>query len=338
MSLIKEDLLEWSKETLIGSETAEITEIRELRQEASSRKYYRLKGKQSSFIGVFSPPESEINQQFVFLSSFLRDQGITVPEVYFFDLTKGFMLLEDFGDDLYQFKLNKNNFKHLFSCAINQMIAIQMCSSNKKIPSMGEVEIKMQMLLLEEWFLSKLLKVKINQQEKDSLSNLYNFISHDLAEQPRTLCHFDFESRNLIALKDGGIGVLDFQDAVWGPICLDPAALFKDLYLELTEKEIEDLLEMYIDRSIQLGLNKVNKIEDIKKSFDMACLQRELRILGTLSRLHLRDKKSFRLADLNKTLSFVIQTCKKYEELIEVSEYFQNKIAPVLTKFLKDIL
>lgn len=338
MSLLKEDLLDWSKKTLRGSEISEIIEIVELRQEASTRKYFRLIGNNSSLIGVISPPDSELNQQFVFLSGFLKNQGIKVPEVFFFEPDKGFILLEDFGDDSYQFKLNKNNFIHLFSYAIDQMIAIQLCNTDKKIPSMGEDDMKAQMLLVEEWFLSKLLKVNINVQEKNFLSNLYNFISEDLLKQPKTLCHFDFESRNLIALKDGGAGVLDFQDAVWGPIFLDPAALFKDLYLDLNEKEIEGLLELYIDRSHKLGLDKVNQIKDIKKSFDMTCLQRQLRILGTLSRLHIRDKKSFRLSDLEQTLSFVIQTCKKYEELIEVSEFFGNRIEPLLTKFLKDIL
>ena len=139
-------------------------------------------------------------------------------------------------------------------------------------------------------------------------------------------------------LKDGNAGVLDFQDAVYGPIFLDPAALFKDLYLEIKDEELNALQEEYLSRSDELGLTQVSAIKNPRKSLDLTGLQRQLRILGTLSRLHLRDGKSFRLPDLHKTLNFVIETTTKYEELNEVSNYLKEKVAPLLAQTLKESL
>jgi aminoglycoside/choline kinase family phosphotransferase len=139
-------------------------------------------------------------------------------------------------------------------------------------------------------------------------------------------------------LQDGNAGVLDFQDAVYGPIFLDPSALFKDLYLKIKDEELNALLEEYLSRSNELGLKLVRTIKNPRKSFDLTGLQRQLRILGTLSRLHLRDGKSFRLSDLPKTLNFVMDTSMKYQELNEVSNYLKERVAPLLTQKLKENL
>ena len=338
MSLLKERLLQWSNEKLKGSGKPEMFEIEALRKEASTREYFRLKGKGNSMIGVFSPPETELNEQFVFLSNYFRNNGVTVPEVFYFDLVNGFMLVEDFGDDSYQFKLNRKNYHHLFSAAIDEMINIQLCQRDKRISVLGESDFYDQMLLFEDWFLKGLLGIDLGNEKTELFSDLYKVVIKDLKEQPKVLCHFDFESRNLMILQDGNAGVIDFQDAVYGPIFLDPAALFKDLYLEIKDKELNDLLEEYISRSNELGLMQVSSIKNPRKSFDLTGLQRQLRILGTLSRLHLRDGKSFRLPDLTKTLYFIMETSIKYQELNEVSNYLRERVAPLLTEKLKEIL
>ncbi len=338
MSLLKERLLQWSNEKLKGSGKPEMFEIEALRKEASTREYFRLKGKGNSMIGVFSPPETELNEQFVFLSNYFRNNGVTVPEVFYFDLVNGFMLVEDFGDDSYQFKLNRKNYHHLFSAAIDEMINIQLCQRDKRISVLGESDFYDQMLLFEDWFLKGLLGIDLGNEKTELFSDLYKVVIKDLKEQPKVLCHFDFESRNLMILQDGNAGVIDFQDAVYGPIFLDPAALFKDLYLEIKDKELNDLLEEYISRSNELGLKQVSSIKNPRKSFDLTGLQRQLRILGTLSRLHLRDGKSFRLPDLTKTLYFIMETSIKYQELNEVSNYLRERVAPLLIEKLKEIL
>tara|TARA_B100001123_G_scaffold450986_1_gene625745 strand:+ start:1192 stop:2208 length:1017 start_codon:yes stop_codon:yes gene_type:complete len=335
MSEIKERLFSWSNKKLKSSGKLAMTAIYPLRQEASTREYFRLNNKKESLIGVFSPPERELNEQFIFLSKFFKKRGITVPEVLFFDLKNGLMLIEDFGDDSYQFRLNENNFHDLFSSAIDEMICIQGCPINSKIPTLGSNELKNQMVLFEEWFLEGFLELKLRKKEKDLFSKLYEGVLHDLQKQPKVLCHFDFESRNLMILRNGNTGVLDFQDATYGPIFLDPVSLFKDLYLEITEADEVFLLKEYLERSKELRLGHSLEIASSIRSFDLTGLQRQLRILGTLSRLHLRDGKSFRLKDLNKTLKFVIETCNKYEEFNEVSNFLDKEVIPLLNLALK---
>ena len=211
MSLLKEGLLEWSNKKLKGSGNPEMFEIEGLRQEASTREYFRLKGKGNSLIGVFSPPETELNEQFIFLSNFFRNNGVTVPEVFYFDLESGWMLVEDFGDDSYQFKLNKKNYHHLFSAAIDEMINIHLCQKDEKIPVLEEIDLQNQMRLFEHWFLKDLLGLELGREETDLFSNLYKVVVQDLKEQPKVMCHFDFESRNLMILQDGNAGVLDLS-------------------------------------------------------------------------------------------------------------------------------
>ena len=338
MSDIKKRLFEWSNIMLIGSGRAKAFEIKRLRQEASTREYFRLNSKDGSHIGVFSPPSTELNKQFIFLSDFFKKEGVTVPEVLFSDTKKGLMLIEDFGDNSYQFSLNQKNHHHLFSAAIDEMICIHQCPTHPNLPSLSETKMASQMHLFEEWFLVGLLGLKVGQVEKQMISNLYQEVLNDLVQQPQVLCHFDFETRNLMVLENGHTGVLDFQDATFGPIFLDPVSLFKDLYFDISDEEINNMLKEYISRSAELNLMEKLDIQDVRKSFDLTGLQRQLRILGTLSRLHLRDGKAFRLPDLIKTLYFVIETSSKYFELKDFSEYSKKKVAPALSLTLKGIL
>ena len=144
MPKIRNSLFEWSNKMLNNSNLAPLNTIVKLREEASSRQYFRLRNKESSLIGVFSPPEKELNRQFVFLSLFLKKEGVTVPEVFYFDESLGFMLIEDFGDEAFQFSINRSNFHHLFSSAIDEMVNINKCPHNENLSSLSRKDLKDQ--------------------------------------------------------------------------------------------------------------------------------------------------------------------------------------------------
>jgi hypothetical protein len=194
------------------------------------------------------------------------------------------------------------------------------------------------MLLFEEWFLRGLLQINSTSEEIEMINSMYDEILDNLEKQPKALCHFDFETRNLMVLESGSTGVLDFQDATFGPIFLDPASLLKDLHLELKDSEVNQFLDSFLSKSIESGLIKEVDFLEARECFDFASLQRQLRILGTLSRLHLRDKKSFRLPDLIKTLEFFIETTSKYKRFKAISSHLGNKILPILKLKIKEIL
>ena len=338
MHKIQKSLFEWSNKVLNNSNLAPLNTIVKLREEASSREYFRLTNEDSSLIGVFSPPEKELNRQFVFLSLFLKKEGVTVPEVFYFDEGLGFMLIEDFGDEAFQFFINRSNFHHLFSSAIDEMVNINKCPHNENLSSLSRKDLRDQMLLFEEWFLRGLLQIKSKSEEIKMINSMYDEILDNLEKQPKALCHFDFETRNLMVLENGNTGVLDFQDAIFGPIFLDPASLLKDLHLELKDSEVNQFLDTFLSKSKESGLIKELEFQEAREYFDFASLQRQLRILGTLSRLHIRDKKSFRLPDLVKTLEFFIETTSKYKKFKTISNHSRNKILPILKLKIKEIL
>ena len=193
------------------------------------------------------------------------------------------------------------------------------------------------MSLFEEWFLINLLDIKISGSLKKLITKSYDLILEGFFSQPQVICHFDFESRNLMVLKNGKAGVLDFQDAVKGPIFLDPAALIKDLYQDWSEEQIDMLLGIYLSKAQESSLISLSDELKLQRWFDLAGLQRQLRILGTLSRLYLRDKKSFRLPDLEKTLLLCIRSSSKYKDLSQLAS-FLDSLLPELNNRLKNIL
>ena len=336
MSEIKKKLFNWSNASLEELHQPIALSIKPLREEASFRRYFRLKRREDSIIGVYYPPEMESNKEFIFFSKYFKERNINVPEILNFDLQQGFILLEDFGDDLYEFKLNASNRKELYELAIKELIKIHSCKDTKNIQRLTKENSTAQMKLFEEWFLEGLLGFNISTEIKSLLNAVYGLIETILFDQPQVLCHFDFESRNLILLPNGGVGVLDYQDAILGPIFLDPVSLLKDLNCISNRKEIISFLKIYTSKACEENLLPKMKERDYLRYFDFTGLQRQLRILGTLSRLHLRDKKSYRLPDLIKTLDFLLETSSNYTELKDFNNFLKDIISPELTKSLKE--
>ena len=335
MTNIPADLLTWANEQLSAAGDDLVEKAIPLREEASFRKYFRLIRGSDSLIGVFSPPDKESNENFLFFSQFLKDNQVRVPEVICHDLKKGFMVLEDFGDRLYQFELSKKNAHSLYAAALEEMIAIQTSPANSRVAKLSYEKAFEQIVLFEEWFLKGFLGFNLQDRESDLLKESYQIILKTFFEQPQVLCHFDFESRNIMVLEDGCAGILDFQDSIIGPIFLDPVSLLKDLDRVWKPEDLEGFLSDYILKARIAGILPDVEETVMKRWFDLAGLQRQLRILGTLSRLHLRDGKSYRLVDLKQTLLYMIDASSGYKNLTELSIFLQKRILPALESNLK---
>ena len=335
MTNIPEELLAWANEQLLVAEDELVEEVIPLREEASFRKYFRLIRKSDSLIGVFSPPDKESNERFLFFSQFFKENQVRVPQVIYHDFKKGFMVLEDFGDKLYQFELSRKNAHSLYSAALDEMIAIQTSIPSSSLETLSYDQAAEQIMLFEEWFLKGFLNFDLQDAESILLKESYEIILQTFFEQPQVLCHFDFESRNIMVLEDGCAGILDFQDAVIGPVFLDPVSLLKDLDNVWKPEEFNQFLSDYVLKAQAAGV--LPDVDDnmMKRWIDLAGLQRQLRILGTLTRLHLRDGKSYRLVDLKQTLLYMIDASSRYENLSKLSVFLQKKILPALESKLK---
>jgi len=245
------------------------------------------------------------------------------------------MVLEDFGDKLYQFELSRKNAHSLYSAALDEMIAIQTSIPSSSLETLSYERAAEQIMLFEEWFLKEFLGLDLQDTESILLKESYEIILQTFFEQPQVLCHFDFESRNIMVLEDGCAGILDFQDAVIGPIFLDPVSLLKDLDNVWKPEEFNQFLSDYVLKAQAAGV--LPDVDDniIKRWIDLVGLQRQLRILGTLTRLHLRDGKSYRLVDLKQTLLYMIDASSSYENLNKLSIFLQKKILPALESKMK---
>ena len=338
MTNIPEDLLAWVNKKLLAAGDSLVEEAVPLREEASFRKYFRLSSKSDSMIGVFSPPDKESSERFLFFSQFLKENQVRVPEVIYHDIDKGFLVLEDFGDKLYQFELSKKNAHSLYAAALDEMIAIQTSIPSHEITTLSYDQAMKQIMLFEEWFLKGFLGLDLQERESNLLQDSYKIILQAFFDQPQVLCHFDFESRNIMVLEDGCAGILDFQDAIIGPIFLDPVSLLKDLDHVWKTEDSNEFLNDYLFKAAKEGV--LPEVEDstIMRWFDLTGLQRQLRILGTLSRLHLRDNKSYRLVDLKQTLIYMIDATSNYKDLSELNIFLKKKILPALDLKLRDIL
>jgi len=332
---IPEGLLTWANKQLLSAGDSLVKKAVPLREEASFRKYFRLIRDSDTLIGVFSPPDKESNERFLFFSQFFKENQVRVPQVIYHDFKKGFMVLEDFGDKLYQFELSRKNAHSLYSAALDEMIAIQTSIPSSSLETLSYDQAAEQIMLFEEWFLKGFLNYDLQDAESILLKESYEIILQTFFEQPQVLCHFDFESRNIMVLEDGCAGILDFQDAVIGPVFLDPVSLLKDLDNVWKPEEFNQFLSDYVLKAQAAGV--LPDVDDnmMKRWIDLAGLQRQLRILGTLTRLHLRDGKSYRLVDLKQTLLYMIDASSRYENLSKLSVFLQKKILPALESKLK---
>ena len=332
---IPEDLLTWANKQLLSAGDSLVKKVVPLREEASFRKYFRLIRDSDTLIGVFSPPDKESNERFVFFSQFFNENQVRVPQVIYHDFKKGFMVLEDFGDKLYQFELTRKNAHSLYSAALDEVIAIQTSIPSSSLETLSYDRAAEQIMLFEEWFLKGFLNFDLQDTESILLKESYGIILQTFFEQPQVLCHFDFESRNIMVLEDGCAGILDFQDAVIGPVFLDPVSLLKDLDNVWKPEEFNQFFSDYVLKAKVAGVLPDVDDNTMKRWIDLAGLQRQLRILGTLTRLHLRDGKSYRLVDLKQTLRYMIDASSSYENLSKLSVFLQKKVLPALESKLK---
>ncbi len=335
MTEMKDDLLNWA--LMQGSSLGykDIESLQPLREQASLRHYFRFQTDTGTKIAVISEPNSKQNELFEIHSNFLRKNGIRVPKVEAFDHLKGFMILEDFGDKVVQLEINEENKELLFKKSLQKIHQLQEIKPPDDLLKLTAEIMKQQMSLFEEWFMS-FIELDYSANDKKMLNDSWELILKECSRQSHVICHFDFEFRNLMLLKKNEIGILDFQDLCIGPYAIDLVSILKDIENPLNSEDLINYLKYYIE---VIKGNKVDdsKISDFEKDLDFAGFQRQFRILGTLSRLHLRDKKSFRLKDLKQTLKFLQVDLEKYDSLKQLANFLTEKVEPKLIKTLRNI-
>ena len=294
--------------------------------DASFRRYFRVKVPEGQFIVMDAPPEKENIESFIRIAGLLARSHVNVPTIFQQNLTDGFLLLEDFGSQCFLDQLKAHNATELYQSAFDTLFKMQSYTSiqNCGLPGYNEPLLQRELGIFEDWFLNQLLDILIPTSIWETVRTI---LVNSALEQPITCVHRDYHSRNLMVLNDDSPGVIDFQDAVIGPITYDLVSLLRDCYIAWPNQQVELWMTQYYDRLLQAELIACNPA-CFKRWFDLMGMQRHLKAIGIFSRLHLRDGKSNYLDDIPRTLNYVTTICAAYPELVEFSDFLKNQVLP----------
>jgi aminoglycoside/choline kinase family phosphotransferase len=305
-----QSLQSWAKLQLNDSECY----LKPASNDASFRSYWRVFSQDKTYIIMDAPPEHEDCIPFITISQILNNSGVLVPIVKAQDLKQGFLLLTDLGTVQYLNVLNKNTFKALYNDACDALHTIQQQTTHENIPEYNSQLLSKELCLFEEWFISEHLGINLNLGQKSTLDNALKLLIDNALNQPQTFVHRDYHSRNLMKTKNNNPGILDFQDAVIGPITYDLVSLLKDCYISWDKSLVNELSDKFRQKYNLLNDTNINS-KQWQRWFDLMGVQRHLKVLGIFCRLNYRDDKPGYLKDLNLTLHYVYQVCSQYDEL-----------------------
>jgi len=275
-------------------------------EDASFRSYLRLECGKDSFIVMDAPPQQEPCDQFIAVAHKLRDAGLNAPEIIATNLAEGFLLLTDFGGKDYLSQLDPKTEGALYADALAALLKMQAGIDARDLPDYDEVLLQREMDLFHDWFLVKLLGVELDASQQASWQRVKQALVENALVQPRVFVHRDYHSRNLMKLRRDNPGILDFQDAVHGPVTYDLVSLLRDCYVAWPVARVEQLVLDYYESARDTGLVDVDAAR-FKRWFDLMGIQRHLKAIGIFSRLNIRDGKPDYLKDIPRTLEYLRQ-------------------------------
>jgi aminoglycoside/choline kinase family phosphotransferase len=271
-----------------------------------------------TLIVMDAPPQHEDCRPFLHVAKLFENAGAHVPHVYAQDLEQGFLLLSDLGNTTYLQALHGENAgtaRELYGAATDALIKLQLASRENQLPPYDEALLLREMRLFPEWYIAKHLNVTLSEAQYAKLETVFaRIIANNLA-QPRVYVHRDYHSRNLMRLEEDNPGILDFQDAVYGPITYDLASLFKDAYIRWEEAQVIDWLIRYWEKARKAGLPVHEDFSGFYRDYEWMGVQRHLKVLGIFARLFHRDGKDGYLKDLPLVMAYLRAACARYIDL-----------------------
>ena len=301
--------------------------------DASFRRYFRIefsdKCSPKTLIVMDAPPEHEDCVSFLYVANIFSAANVHVPEILAKDLEQGFLLLSDLGKTTYleSIGVNSSIADDLYHDAIDALIRIQSDSCTGELPDYDENLLLQELNFFPDWYLAKHLKVVLNTNQTEELNNCFKKIIDNNLAQPRVYVHRDFHSRNLMVTIPNP-GIIDFQDAVYGPITYDLVSLLKDAYIYWDEEKILDWVIRYWEKARKTGLPVAGNFSDFYRDFEWMGVQRHIKILGIFARLCYRDGKNNYLRDMPVVINYLKKTCDRYRELnflLELLDELESK-------------
>jgi aminoglycoside/choline kinase family phosphotransferase len=339
----RESLLkDWVRRQLAERHGAQAgdAELLDLSGDASFRRYFRTRLPGISYIVVDAPPASEDNHAFVRIAEALRSAGVLTPRILAVDYEQGFMLQEDFGDELYLEALNRNfdapdRVDALYKRAIDALVTLQKNVSKDFLPPYDSQLLHGEMQLFQDWFCGRFLELDLQPDELQLILACQQFLADSALAQPRVVVHRDYHSRNLMVPDPQRYpAIIDFQDAVVGAYTYDLVSLLRDCYISWPLSYVQVLALYYKQRAEDQGVIGGISEAEFFRHFDLMGLQRNLKVIGIFARLCIRDNKPQFLADIPQTIRYFTEVADGYPELAEFLQWFRRRILPLAERRL----
>ncbi|MEW5755077.1 MAG: phosphotransferase [Pseudomonadota bacterium] len=297
-------------------------DIQPASSDASFRRYFRLTHGDRSYIVMDAPPSHEDVRPFLQVMDLFRPSGMHVPELYAQDIDNGFLLLGDFGSTHYLAALNRETVERLYGDAMDALLRLQTrCAGAGVLPPYDEALLRREMALFTDWFLGRHYGVSLSARDSAIIERAYTRLVENALAQPRVCVHRDYHSRNLMVVAGNNPGVLDFQDAVFGPVTYDLASLLRDCYIRWPDQDIYRWVEAYYREAKDTGIVPRDvAFETFKRWFDLMGMQRHLKAIGIFARLNHRDHKPGYLQDIPRTLGYVLSVAGDYPEFADFAD------------------
>ncbi len=304
--------------------------LKAIASDAGFRRYFRF-ATPSQWLAVDAPPQTEDSRQFVALARYLSEHKVNTPKILAADEAAGFLLVEDFGDELLHRQLTPTTVNTLYREAFASLISLAACPDQPALVPRYDLELlHRELTLFNEWFVHALLGYHLNATESGMLSTLFSRLEQSALDQPQCLVHRDFHSRNLLIRSNNSLGVIDFQGALWGGCTYDVVSLLRDCYIRWPANQVTAWALEYRKASINAGLLDVDIDEQTYlRWFDWLGLQRHIKVLGIFARLNLRDGKPHYLKDLPLVIRYTLEVAQHYPEFKPFADWFCDKLLPL---------
>jgi aminoglycoside/choline kinase family phosphotransferase len=329
--------LNWALSVLAPGGAQALPALTAVAGDASNRRYFRAVLGGSSYVLVEAPPATEKNAAFIAVREVLAAAGVKVPALYAADVARGFLLLEDLGDRLLLGELDAGSVDERYREVMALLLRIAAIDIRTvSLPVYDQDLLSEELGRFPAWFVDALLGHSPGADERSLLEATFARLIASALEQPRVLVHRDFHSRNLMPQAGGGLAVIDFQDAVLGPVTYDLVSLLRDCYIRWPQARVRGWALAYRDMLQAGGLCQGVDAPRFLRWFDLMGLQRHIKVLGTFARLYLRDGKPAYLNDLPLVVRYVREIAGRYAGqdpvLGEFQQWFESRLSPLIAR------
>jgi aminoglycoside/choline kinase family phosphotransferase len=297
--------------------------LRPASADASFRRYFRVDGGGRTFVAMDAPPDREDSRPFVHVARLLRDAGLNAPEVLEADLGRGFLLLTDLGTTTYLAALDDDNASALFDAATDALVRWQAASRPGVLPPYDEALLRRELALFPDWYVARHLGHALGERQSAVLQEAFDRLVAASLAQPTVYVHRDYMPRNLMVASPNP-GILDFQDAVQGPVTYDVVSLFRDAFVSWEEERVLDWAVRYWQKARKAALPVADDFGAFWRDFEWMGLQRHLKVLGIFARINYRDGKPHYLADTPRFVRYVRAVTRRYDELAPLARLFDE--------------